>query len=117
MKAMGAPSVAVEVVNLSKFAIVISEVGLREGRWARAVLTRPILLHGEEWPKRLEPRESVTAYFDVSTSRDYQFTSRTRAYATTACDFTKAATSGALKEWTEVHTRQREWAAKNEAKA
>jgi hypothetical protein len=106
MERYGPPNIGIEVVNLSKFPVVISEVGLRESGFltpdVRAVLVTPLLPHGDKWPKRLEPRESVSAYFEADVSRSYQFTSKTRAYATTACDVTKAGTSGALKEWTEV---------------
>jgi hypothetical protein len=121
MDRFGAPSIGIEVVNLGKFPVTISEVGLREGRWlvaaSRAALTMPLLPHGDKWPKKLEPRESVTAYFDVSASRDYIFTTRTRAYATTACDVTRVGTSDALKEWAAVHRRHREWVARNAARA
>jgi hypothetical protein len=102
----GPPSIGIEVVNLSKFPVVISEVGLLESGFltpdVRAVLVTPLLPHGDKWPKRLEPRESVSTYFEVDVSRDYKFTSTTRAYATTACNVTKVGTSSALKEWTEV---------------
>ncbi|MEZ6233027.1 MAG: hypothetical protein R3B68_02450 [Phycisphaerales bacterium] len=57
----------IEVVNLSAFAVTIAMVGLRTTRAERnarnIVLVSPIIRDGGEWPRRLQPHESVTVYF------------------------------------------------------
>ena len=54
---------AIEVVNLSAFAVTISQVGLgRVDAAKRGVFVVPELSLGKTWPVRLESREAVTAF-------------------------------------------------------
>ncbi len=59
---------SIEVVNLSNFALTISEAGFtidnrmaQKGR--RAAVVQPIVIDGKAWPRRLEAREAVSVYF------------------------------------------------------
>ncbi|THF61974.1 hypothetical protein [Pseudothauera rhizosphaerae] len=93
-------TLSVEVVNLSKFPVTVDEIGLRS-RWrkTRLVLVNPVLADRGPWPRKLEPRESVTASFDLTSLIDSDhLPSVTHAYATTICGSTCLGESGALKE-------------------
>lgn len=58
---------AIEVINLSSFAITLSEVGfLLKGTKARISSINLLLAEGGSLPKRLESRTAVTAYFTAS---------------------------------------------------
>jgi hypothetical protein len=86
----------IEVTNLSAFAVTIDEVGLlpRRGK-VRQAIPRPILADGGAWPRRLQPRESVSTYCDPGSVAD---TVQVKcAYATTACGHTAKASSPALR--------------------
>jgi hypothetical protein len=89
----------IEVVNLSLFAVTVEEIGFTlngrsaEGR-ERAVILAPDPTDGEPFPRRLEPRSSVTLYFD---SQYASGASIGRAYARTACWEFAYGTSPALK--------------------
>jgi hypothetical protein len=114
MDTYGPPQLAIEVINLGKFAVTVDEVGMCEGNMrggCRAALIVPILPHGDRWPKRLEPRESVTAYFDASAARDHRFSWRTRVYASTACGVTKTGMSAAFRELRSLNRQYHAWLA------
>ena len=87
---------SIEVTNLSEFAVTIREVGLfYEGTKIRRALV-PIILDGGNWPRRLEPRTSVTGY-----GRAPHTTAGPKircAYARTDCGRTKTGNSPALKQ-------------------
>ena len=87
----------IEITNLSSFAVTVSDVGvLYYGTSARGALTRPVLNNGEKWPRRLEPRSSVTVYaHNPATNSTHKIRC---AYATTECGVTVRATSPALKQ-------------------
>ena len=54
---------AVEVVNLSSFAVTIAEVGIGyDKRGGRGIFYQPEMTDNRTWPVRLQPRESVTFY-------------------------------------------------------
>lgn len=62
---------SIEVVNLSTFSVTVHEVGFalggrKVGRRPRAAMPVPIVTDGKPWPRRLKPRETVSAYFDPS---------------------------------------------------
>ena len=76
----------IEVINLSTFAVTVEEIGFtmasgRADKGQRLAIVRPILSDGGPWPRRLEARGSVTAYFDLGT----EAAQAGRAYARTAC--------------------------------
>lgn len=80
----------VEVVNLSQFAVTIEEVGFTLGRRSakrgnRLAVLSPVLIDNGPWPRRLEPRSSVTIYFDPR-GLESPPSSIARAYARTACN-------------------------------
>ena len=85
----GEGAICIEVVNLSAFAVTVTEVGFAP-RFTRGTLPRrysvlqPAFLDHKPWPRRLEPREAVTAYIDPDSAidgrRDYH-----KAYARTSC--------------------------------
>lgn len=61
----GDPAVTIDVVNMSAFPVVLSEIGFQIPGDKKAITPGP-LLNGKPLPCRLEPRESVTAYFYLS---------------------------------------------------
>jgi hypothetical protein len=93
---------SIEVVNLSTFALTISDVGFSiddqgvdSGR--RIAITAPIIIDGKPWPRRLEARESVSIYFDPGDIIRHG-ARIDAAYARTACGETKYGTSPAVKQ-------------------
>ena len=53
----------IEVTNLSAFAVTVHDVGVfYKGTENRGACVQPVLLDGKGWPRRLEPRSSVTVY-------------------------------------------------------
>lgn len=87
----------VEVTNLSAFAVTVYDVGvLYQGTDKRGSLFQPLTIDGGTWPRRLEPRSSVTVYGQRPESSPGQ---RIKcAYAKTQCGFTKTGSSPALKQ-------------------
>lgn len=88
-------NLCIEVVNLSEFPVTITNVGycLPERNRARVIL--PILTDNKGWPRRLQPRESVTAYVDKNELSG----SIGRAYAQTECGVTRFGNSKALMDY------------------
>ncbi len=87
----------IEVTNLSAFAVTIEEAGVFYAKTkARGAYSPPVLLDGQGWPRRLEPRTSVTVYGQPPESRPGH---RLRcAYARTACGVVREGTSPAFKQ-------------------
>lgn len=102
---VGEPMFSISVVNLSSFAVTICEVGVAlSSRGAnfgkRAAIVQPLLIDGGAWPRRLEPRESVSVYFspaDLLNSGPLH-----RAYAMTACGEVSHGDSPALASLREL---------------
>jgi hypothetical protein len=97
-------TLSLEIINLSKFPVTVDEVGLKP-RWSghRMAMPSPILPDQGEWPRRLEPRETVTVRFDPTELVASEIIeSVSRAYASTACGSTCYGTSGALKEFLSI---------------
>lgn len=87
----------IEITNLSEFAVTVDETGvLYKGTDARGAYTQPILLNGKSWPRRLEPRSSVTVYGQSPQSEPGR-TLRC-AYAHTECGVIRTGTSPAFKQ-------------------
>lgn len=86
----------IEVTNLSSFPVTVSEVGfLYSDTKARSVIINPIIIDGREWPRRLEPRSSVTCYIKLDKSI---IRNKIKcAYAKTQCGVIKTGKSPALK--------------------
>jgi len=90
-----ASTLCVEVVNLSEYPVTITEVGYWLPERNRARVVWPIIMDNKEWPRRLQSRESVTAYLNKEDVPD----SIGRAYATTDCGVTRFGNSNALKDF------------------
>ena len=92
----------IEVINLSAFPVTISEVGYTlTGTKLRAGVGNPALFDGKPWPRRLEPRESVTAYVV-----EPRYAARIKkAFARTECGVTRYGTSPALKQLKAIANR------------
>jgi len=87
----------IEITNLSDFAITIDEAGVfYRGTDARGAYTQPILMDGKSWPRRLEPRSSVTVYGQSPQPKPGH--SLKCAYARTECGVTRIGTSPAFKQ-------------------
>lgn len=87
----------VEVTNLSAFAVTVFDVGVfYHGSERRGSIIQPVLIDGGRWPRRLEPRSSVTVYSQRPQSKSRE--SIKCAYARTECGVTKTGTSPALKQ-------------------
>lgn len=87
----------IEITNLSDFAITVDEAGVfYRGTDARGAYTQPILMDGKSWPRRLEPRSSVTVYGQSPQPKPGH--SLKCAYAHTECGVTRIGTSPAFKQ-------------------
>jgi hypothetical protein len=87
----------IEVTNLSTFPVTVCDVGVfYKATDARGSITEPILSDEGAWPRRLEPRSSVTVY-----SQKPRSTAERKircAFATTQCGYTRTGTTPALKQ-------------------
>lgn len=87
----------IEIINLSAFAVTVEDVGfLFRGTEWRGSLIHPIIMDGGKWPRRLEPRSSVTIHCQTPSAKPG--TKIKCAYAKTQCGYTKTGTTPALKE-------------------
>jgi hypothetical protein len=77
----------IEVINLSTFAVTVCSVGFTSAKHDLVVID-PLLLYGGVWPRRLEPRECVTAFLneDWKQSKDIPLAQKT--FARTECGVT-----------------------------
>jgi hypothetical protein len=88
----------IEVINLSAFAVTISGVGvLYHGTRDVGWIMQPLLTDGSKLPKRLEPRESMTAYCAPEMIDDPHFAMVRCAFAKTQCDHQATGVSPALR--------------------
>ncbi len=88
----------IEVINLSDFAVTITDVGfvLRNKKKATSIPVES-MDHPKGLPIRLEPRTSYKKYFSKS-AIDTSGARIKSAYAYTECGETLTGTSGALKQ-------------------
>ena len=98
----GHPSFSIEVLNLSSFAVTVSEVGFTLGndaqeRGKKIVVTDPQVFDGKPWPRRLEAREAVSVYFAIQPVIKHSKSLR-KAYVRTACGERVQGDSPALKQ-------------------
>ena len=92
----------IEVLNLSSFPVVVSEVGFTLNgnsinKNKRAAISRPELIDGGSWPRKLEPRTSVGCYFKLSEVQNDALNIG-KAYASTQCGEARYGISPALKQ-------------------
>lgn len=97
-------TVCIEVTNLSAFPVTIEEFGYTMPNKTRLSFVRPVLIDSKPWPRRLEPRDSVTVYGDVADVPH----SIGKAFARTACGVTRFGDSPALaglkRRWRNEHS-------------
>lgn len=89
---------SIEVLNLSTFPVTIIEVGLTTdsliaNKGDRLPIMNPIIVDNKPWPRRLEPRESVSLYAEIP-----RYKNMGQAYARTACGEFRYGDSPALKQ-------------------
>lgn len=91
----GANGICVEVVNLSSFAVTISQVAfdMRGGKHIFFILPKG----GQITHQRLDPRAAFTTYFPEGKEKCQEFAQVTRAFAKTACGSKITGTSPYLK--------------------
>jgi hypothetical protein len=91
----------IEVINLSAFAVTVSEVGftVKGNKKQRFATPMPELIDEKPWPRRLDSRESVSTYLSLP----QQLAGRIdKAYAVTECGHKAYGSSPALvalREW------------------
>lgn len=92
----------IEVVNLSSFPVTVCEVGFVRKicpcRKEYMVAADVEVLDEKPWPRRLESRSSVVAYFKPSEFRGAPHVTVEAAYVKTTCDEIRTGTSPALSE-------------------
>lgn len=92
---------AIEVINLSKFPVVIEEVGFvsKKNKKERMYIPDPLLNGAGDWPKKLESREAITLYGKLSGILSSNMSSSLfGAFALTACGHKEVGNSEALKQ-------------------
>ena len=93
---------SIEIVNLSNYRVTVKEVGFHPARGPGRLCIWPLSSIGfpvEEWPTRLEPRDSITVYASPDLKEDYRATLIRRAYVRTACGHEFSGTSPALQQY------------------
>jgi len=89
---------SIEVINLSSFALTITEVGVLLKRTKkRGAVVRPVVLDGGEWPRRLEPRSAVSELL-LSHAFEKETNDIRCVYAMTSCGSVFKGQSQALKQ-------------------
>lgn len=83
------PSLAISVTNLSKFPVTLRETGLlTQGDTMRSISIRYTLSTGGRFPVRMEPRTSISVYYDPGFLASPDNRSASCAYAVTDCEET-----------------------------
>jgi len=89
----------IEVINFSSFPLIITEVGvLYRGTDRRGAVVRPFIIDGGDFPRKLEPRTSFTAYMLPEALQQANGHLVKCAYAKTDCGVVVKGKSPALKE-------------------
>lgn len=91
---------AIEAINISTFPVTIKAVGFEVRRQKnRMVIGHPVIIDNGNWPRRLEPRESVTMYGLLNDIVNNTGAANiNNAFVETSCGSTCRGTSGALIE-------------------
>jgi hypothetical protein len=96
----GAPSrLCLEIINMSEFAVTVSDAGFGRANKTRHVIFRPEVSPGKTWPTRLEPHEAVTLYLAIGDSLKPSITHDAVAYAKTDCGKVFYGTSPLFREY------------------
>ena len=95
---IGQSTLCIDVTNFSTFPIVINEVGLLyQGTSKRGAIINPIVIDGGSFPRKLEPRTSITVYTHPEALNDHHGYMIKGAYAKTDCGVMKKGNSKALE--------------------
>jgi len=87
----------VQVTNLSQFAVTVDDVGFFfHGSNRHSSIVNPMFTDNGPWPRRLEPRSSVTVYSEPPRSSNGHKIKC--AFARTQCGYTKTGNSPALRQ-------------------
>lgn len=87
-----------QITNLSQFAVTIEDAGFFfRGTKNRASIVNPIFTDFGAWPRRLEPRSSITVYSQLPACLK-EGRKLKCAFARTQCGRTKTGTSPALRQ-------------------
>lgn len=86
-----------QVTNLSSFPVTIDDAGVfYTDTDRRGAIVNPVFADGGGWPRRLEPRTSVTVYSRIPLAPEgHKIKS---AYVSTQCGITVSGKSNALKQ-------------------
>ncbi|MGE5609999.1 MAG: hypothetical protein ACM359_12150 [Bacillota bacterium] len=87
----------IEIVNLSAFAVTVSDAGFGRVDRRRQALIDPETTNGKPWPARLEPREAVTVLAPVGELPKSEVIFDGVAYARTDCGEVRYGTSPIFK--------------------
>lgn len=85
----------IEIINLSAFPVGVQEVGFTMSGKTRQTILAPITVDRQPFPRRLEPRQSVSAYFDLKAIRPGII----KAYVRTECGEVVYGNSPGLKDF------------------
>lgn len=86
----------IEITNLSAFAVTVREAGVfYKDTTSRGAFISPTIVDGKPWPRRLEPRSSVTIYGRRPSRAEGLVKC---AYAKTECGITQRGNSPALRQ-------------------
>lgn len=87
----------IEITNLSSFPVTIYDAGVFfKGTEKRGCIVNPVFTDHGSWPRRLEPRSSITVYSQIPKSTEgYKIKC---AYAKTQCGVIVKGNSNALKQ-------------------
>lgn len=90
---------AFEIINKSKFSVIIDEIGLKiKGGNNRIVIPAPILGDKGEWPSKLGSRESIVVYAKLDNIlKAFKESKVSSAYVKTNCDDVRYGSSVAFK--------------------
>ncbi len=90
---------AIEAVNISTFPVTIDNAGFEVRKQDnRMTIFQPIFMDNGSWPRRLEPRDSVTIYGSLKHLLKSDGTPKIKnAFVETSCGTICRGTSGALE--------------------
>ncbi len=102
-----ADMLSIDITNFSTFPLTIVEVGvLYHGASKRGGTVDPILYDGGTFPRKLEPRTSVSTYLYLEVLKKMDGHSVKCVYAKTDCGVTVKGNSPALKQLVKMSNKQ-----------
>jgi hypothetical protein len=96
--------VCIEVVNLSTFAVTISEITIGRNGQARAAIVGLQLSRGKTMPVRLESREAVEAYVNISAVEHHDALNAGFVCVKTDCGTVVHGTSPLFRQFARSHS-------------